>query len=268
MKEMCVYLIQNSINNKKYIGQTRQGIKKRFYQHIYDSKTNRNNLYICKAIRKHGENNFNIWILEYCTTQEELNKTEAFYINYFKTLDKNLGYNTQPIDLNGNYKTDEITKKKISISSSRPDRKEHCRKLAILQRGIVKAGKYVGVCKNGKTYQAGISSSNNRIYIGKYYLEEEAAKAYDIAAIKYFGNDAILNFPELINDYISNKIIPISTKKSIYGLGKYSKIRGVNYIARDKQWRFILTGYKTTYFKTKEDAEVYATTFLKKIGYQ
>ena len=47
-----------------------------------------------------------------------------------------------------------------------------------------------------------------------------ANMAYDIAAVKLFGIEARLNFPNLLNDYISDKIHPIRKKR-----GDYAKIR-------------------------------------------
>lgn len=41
-----------------------------------------------------------------------------------------------------------------------------------------------------------IQINRKQVYIGIFDSREEAAKAYDIAAIKLHGEFAILNFPE------------------------------------------------------------------------
>lgn len=181
--EYTIYLIQNVINNKKYIGQTRQILKLRFYQHCYDK---RNNMVICKAIRKYGKENFNIWVLDYTDCQICANKLEGFYIKYFNTLDKRFGYNTINIDLNGNYKMSEETKLKISQKSSREKHKDIFRKLARQQRGVAIKSKFVNVYKNGKTFQTGISLNTKYLYLGKYYTKEEAEN-YAILFLQEYG---------------------------------------------------------------------------------
>lgn len=61
-----------------------------------------------------------------------------------------------------------------------------------------KGSKYLGVCRiNNKggstTYRAIISVNNTTIYLGAFRIEEDAARAYNEAAIKYSGEFANLN---------------------------------------------------------------------------
>lgn len=86
---MYIYLIQNSINDKKYIGQTIKPIQKRWNSHIYASKNGQHSL--ARAMKKHGTENFSIMILEEYNSTEELNMKEKEYIEKFDTY-KN-GYN-------------------------------------------------------------------------------------------------------------------------------------------------------------------------------
>lgn len=57
---------------------------------------------------------------------------------------------------------------------------------------------YKGVCfdKNRNKWQSYIRINYKRIHLGRFLTEIEAAKRYDEAAIKYFGEFARLNFPK------------------------------------------------------------------------
>ena len=59
--------------------------------------------------------------------------------------------------------------------------------------------KYKGVCIRNETktlaYRAQITVNYKKIMLGTFHNEIEAAKVYDAAALKYFGEFAKLNFP-------------------------------------------------------------------------
>lgn len=54
--------------------------------------------------------------------------------------------------------------------------------------------KYKGTVKRPNRWQAQIRVNNKTIYLGSFLCEEEAAKAYDKAALFYFKEFANLNF--------------------------------------------------------------------------
>lgn len=56
--------------------------------------------------------------------------------------------------------------------------------------------KYLGVCNQGGRWRAKIKINYKCISLGMYDLEDDAAKAYDIAAKKYHGEFASLNFKD------------------------------------------------------------------------
>lgn len=59
-------------------------------------------------------------------------------------------------------------------------------------------GKFKGVhySTREKKFKAQVQCDGKKINLGTYLSEVEAAKAYDIAALQYFGEFARLNFPQ------------------------------------------------------------------------
>lgn len=86
-----IYKIVNDINNKIYIGQTVNTLKKRFSGHCCYSKSDRSgNMYIKRAIHKYGKEHFKIELIEECSL-EQLNEREKYWIAYYDSY--NNGYN-------------------------------------------------------------------------------------------------------------------------------------------------------------------------------
>lgn len=88
-----IYVIENKINNKKYVGQTTNPTK-RWKKHKIDDVKNPN-LIIGKAFIKYGIENFTFSIIEECP-DDMISEKEQYWINKLNTYCKNknsLGYN-------------------------------------------------------------------------------------------------------------------------------------------------------------------------------
>jgi hypothetical protein len=75
-----IYMIQNKINNKIYIGQA-VNIANRFYDHKKGYGINHNSA-IDLAIQKYGEENFTFIILKECA-KKDLNYWEAYFADFY-----------------------------------------------------------------------------------------------------------------------------------------------------------------------------------------
>lgn len=102
-----VYLIWNKINGKKYVGQTTKSLQVRFNEHARRKET-----LIGKAIRKYGKKNFYYGVIKSCSTCEELNYYEKFFIAVLHS-QAPIGYNLTSGGENASLS--EITRIKISL---------------------------------------------------------------------------------------------------------------------------------------------------------
>lgn len=128
---MVIYQTTNVINNKIYIGQ--------------DKNNNQNYLgsgnLIKKVIKKYGKENFIKEILCTCSTIDELNDKEKYYINKYQSTNKDIGYNIAVGGTDGvmlNRKHSEETKQKMRNSSLGKKKSEmHCKNIGLSKKGRI-----------------------------------------------------------------------------------------------------------------------------------
>ncbi len=90
--EWKIYKITNLINNKIYIGQTKNSINERFKGHCTAARQGIKYRFYY-AIRKHGEENFKIELLEIANSIEEACELEKNYIKKYQSTHPSIGYN-------------------------------------------------------------------------------------------------------------------------------------------------------------------------------
>jgi len=113
-EEPCIYAITNKVNGKIYIGKTKC-FKIRHYQHKYSffgKKWKHSSPHLHNSINKYGYTNFDISIIEFCST-ENLAERELYWMTYFNTTNSNKGFNLRLESL-GKVQTHSSTSIKIS----------------------------------------------------------------------------------------------------------------------------------------------------------
>jgi len=114
-----IYKITNKINQKVYIGQTTAKIEKRLSAHR--CKSNKHKSAITNSILKHGWDNFEVEVIETCSTIEELNRKEIHWIIFYDSMNPDRGYNLRS---GGENKfCSEETKKKLRSVKRSPQQK-------------------------------------------------------------------------------------------------------------------------------------------------
>lgn len=117
--ENCgVYAIINLVNQKIYIGSSKN-IKKRKRDHFCRLRGDRHeNDYLQKAFNRYGVDNFEFKILKLCK-EEDLLKWEQIYINNYNSTNHDCGYNLS-LKVNNSIISEETGRK---ISKSRTGKK-------------------------------------------------------------------------------------------------------------------------------------------------
>jgi len=109
-----IYVLTNKNNGKKYIGQTKNIIRR-----INEYKTRKvfsnkkYNYTIMRIINKIGFHNFSFEVIDDAFSKKELSRKEKYYILYFNTTNPEFGYNSRLGDLKGclNQTTKELMSK-------------------------------------------------------------------------------------------------------------------------------------------------------------
>lgn len=167
---MRVYIIENMINHKKYIGCTIKPIENRFAEHILIATTNKRNRgfsYLHSAIIKYGKENFNISLLEECATLQEMYNKETKCIEKYKTFGKG-GYNLTIGGEGGAGRivSKETRKKQSIIAKTRKFSTETRKKMSMSRTGVVFSKE-----TRKKMSMSQLGEKNHRY--GKLHTEEE-----------------------------------------------------------------------------------------------
>lgn len=106
-----IYKITNNINNKVYIGQTTRTVETRFQEHLHNcTQKAKATIHLYGAMKLYGKEKFKVETIDSAESQEELNKKEIYWINFYDSIAT--GYNMIPGGSEENPMNSEIVKKK------------------------------------------------------------------------------------------------------------------------------------------------------------
>lgn len=88
-----IYCALHRESGKRYIGQTTGTIKYRWGKHCGSGRQCR---VLSSAIKKHGADAFDVFQIDIAHSKRELDEKEIFHISYFKSDNREYGYNIAP----------------------------------------------------------------------------------------------------------------------------------------------------------------------------
>lgn len=135
MEKYTIYMHRNLINNKVYIGQTRDELNRRFKK----GYGYRSSPHFYASIQKYGWDNFEHIVLEENLSAETANEREKFWIALFKSNEEKFGYNLTPGGCGQPAKkTNQTLRKKV-----------YCKETGQCFNSITEAALWAGLKKTG-----------------------------------------------------------------------------------------------------------------------
>lgn len=216
-----IYLINNNVNNKAYVGQSKD-IEKRWSDHKCLGKTTSksnsvaNKYPLYRAMRKYGVENFYLTILEEVEDYNQLDSIENKYIEKYNSITN--GYNQRITSSSGYSKEYTINKRELKYSVT----KEKLRS-ELLSYSFEKVASIYGVSSNSirkwcKDY--GLPSS------AKDYITSEKSKEFSDRMKTIATESSTTCKPVAMLDINTGEVLKVF--KSVSEAGKYVKGKPYN----------------------------------------
>lgn len=254
-----IYLYENAINHKKYVGQTTKSVKERHQNH----KWQKYNSYFHNALTKYGEDNFTLKVIDVAYSQEELDEKEIYWIKYYDSVKQGYNLTSGGGGMSG-FKHSEETKeylRQINLGENNPMfQKEFTPEMrktwSDSHRGLFKGRKLTETQKE-KIRKSKIGKyivENNPMY-GKHHTSETKDKIRNNKrtysgsehpqAVTYIQLDMNYNF---LNEFSSGK-----DASEFSGCDRSDISKCCN--GKIKQSKGFIWMYKEDYLKYMEEAE-------------
>jgi len=167
-----IYLTTNLINNRKYIGKRQSS--------TFDESYKGSGKILKQAILKEGWDNFSCEVLEWCSTVEELNQKEKYYIELYDAVNSNEFYNIACGGTGGNTGVDYayIATLNRQTEETRRKRGESLKKAYEEGRHpVVRAGYPKGKKRTEEDRLANVERNKNRVWVKKDGIEKTIDKS-------------------------------------------------------------------------------------------
>ena len=113
---MFIYVVENTMNGKCYVGKTTTTVNQRFLEHLFKARHGSKCAIHC-ALRKYGKDNFKVRQLDSASDKADLNTKEIFWIEKLNSF--RVGYNMTSGGDGGCKMSNEVIDK---MTYPRPDR--------------------------------------------------------------------------------------------------------------------------------------------------
>jgi len=91
--KFTIYCHTHIESGRRYVGLTVRGMMRRWSQHVSQSRHSKKLWHFPNAIHKYGKDAFSHEVLKICSTLEEANAYEEYFIDLFRTRDPEYGFN-------------------------------------------------------------------------------------------------------------------------------------------------------------------------------
>jgi len=219
---MIIYKTINLINGKIYIGQDSKN----------DDKYIGSGYLLSEAIKKYGKDNFKKEILDICEDKKDLDNKEIYWIKYYKSTDKKIGYNISNGGTGGKLVEVEWKKGRSYEEAYGEDKaKEIKEKFSIERKGKKRGWKNTTPEETGKKISEVLKSKDIK-------RSEENKEKISIKLKEYFKSEKGIIAKNKLSEYHKNKKLSNETKKklSISMKGKSPKKLDVH--STSKIWFF------------------------------
>ena len=138
----CVYLVENSVNGKTYVGKTKFDVGVRMKSHLRAASKGSKYAFH-RAIRKYGIDAFRIEAVEICESEESALEAEMYWVEWYQSFGP-LGYNMTAGGRGniGHKHTDESrAKMRSALVGHKPCAEAHRRSLEVRRCGFSEPAK-------------------------------------------------------------------------------------------------------------------------------